>query len=281
MKHRLVNPAYWLALPAGLVLTVFVFVPFLAVMRFATWEWSGLSEHEVVGLGNVTRMFRDPEFWRSLFTTFKVMLLTVPLFVLLSRSIALAIYGLWLERFVKALLFLPSLLTIAGSSIAWYLLYNPDFGFIVELTGVALPWNAEPWAGIVYIVLFSLWQTVGYGVLVVSAALKGIPEYVREAARVDGASEGAIRRYITSPLLMPNLLFLAVVSTMFSLQSYTAVYLLTEGAPFGSTRVLGFYLYEVAFRRFQLGYGAMLTIALLVITMSFALLQVALFRSRQ
>jgi multiple sugar transport system permease protein len=181
-----------------------------------------------------------------------------------------------LERFVKALLFLPGLTTVGGSAVAWYLLYNPDYGLLRELTGLALPWSSEPWAALVYVVLFTLWLYTGYGVLVVSAALKGIPEAVKEAARVDGASEAQVRRLIVAPLLKPTLLFLTVLGTIFSIQSYTAVFLLTRGGPFGSTRVLGYYLYETAFERFQLGYGAALTIAILLLTLAVVLIQAQL-----
>jgi multiple sugar transport system permease protein len=170
--------------------------------------------------------------------------------------------------------------TVGGSAIAWYLLYNPDFGVVPELTGLALPWTSQPWAALGYVVLFTLWQQTGYGVLVASASLRGIPLEVKEAARVDGAREGEVRRLIVLPMLRPTLLFLTVVGTVFSLQSYTAVYLLTRGGPFGSTRVLGYYLYETAFERYELGYGAAITLFVLVLTLAIAFLQARLLDRR-
>ncbi len=265
--------SWWLALPASLVLVTFIFVPLVSVLRYATWDWSGLSVPVPVGLKNFERLVADPELGRSLRATFLFALLMLPSFLWLSRTIAVAINGLRVERFVKALLFLPGLMTVGGSAIAWYSLYNPDYGFLLELTGVALPWSTEPWAGIVYVVLFTLWQSTGYGVLVVSASLKGIPSHVKEAARIDGASEAQVERLIVSPLLRPTLLFLVVIGTVFALQSYTAVFLLTKGTPFGSTRVLGYYLYETAFERLQLGYGAALTVLVFGITLIVAAVQ--------
>lgn len=155
MTRASVN-AWWLALPALLVLGTFVLFPLVSVVRYATWDWSGLSDPVPVGMANYRRLFTDAELGRSLRATLLFALLMLPSFLWLSRTVAVAIDGLRVERFVKALLFLPGLVTVGGSAIAWYSLYNPDYGLVRELTGVSLPWSTEPWAGLVYIVLFTL-----------------------------------------------------------------------------------------------------------------------------
>lgn len=272
--------AMLLALPALTVFGLFSIWPLISVVRYATWRWSGTSEPVSVGLDNFVRMMSDSQLWQSLGVTVIFALITVPLFLVLSTVIAWAIEGLKAERFVKALLFAPGVITVAGSAIAWFLLYNPDFGLLVELTGFALPYNSSPAAGMAYIILFTLWQQTGYGVLVASAGLRGIPAEIKEAARVDGADESQVRRLITLPLLRPVMIFLTVIGTVFALQAYTAVYLLTRGGPYGSTRVIGYYLYETAFERFDLGYGAALTLLVLVITLAIALLQAGIMSRR-
>ncbi|TVR94697.1 MAG: sugar ABC transporter permease [Trueperaceae bacterium] len=262
-----------LALPAMAVFVLFSVVPLLSVARYATWRWSGTSEPVGVGAANLMRLLRDDALWQSLGTTVTFALIAMPTFLALSLVIALAIEGLRVERFVKALLFAPGLVTVGGSAIAWYLLYNPDFGVLVELTGWRLPWTTQPAAALAYVIAFTLWQQTGYGVLMVSAALKGVPREVKEAARIDGAHEREVRRFIVVPLLRPTLAFLTIVGTVLALQSYTAVYLLTRGGPFGSTRVLGYYVYETAFENFELGYGAALTLFALLVTLVVAVLQ--------
>lgn len=262
-----------LALPATLVFVAFSLVPLASVARYATWRWSGTAEPVPVGLANLARLLRDDALWQSLGTTLAFAALALPAFLTLSVVIALAIEGLRVERFVKALLFAPGLVTVGGSAIAWYLLYNPDFGLLVELTGLRLPWTTQPFAALVYVVAFTLWQQTGYGVLVVSAALRGVPREVKEAARLDGADEGQIRRLVVLPLLRPVLAFLTIIGTVLALQSYTAVFLLTRGGPFGSTRVLGYYVFETAFERYELGYGAALTLFVLAVTLVVAVLQ--------
>ena len=262
-----------LALPALAVFMLFSVVPLVSVARYATWRWSGTSEPVGIGAANLVRLLRDDALWQSLGTTVTFALIAMPAFIALSLVIALAIDGLRLERFVKALLFAPGLVTVGGSAIAWYLLYNPDFGVLVELTGWRLPWTTQPAAALAYVIAFTLWQQTGYGVLVVSAALKGVPREVKEAARIDGAHEREVRRFIVVPMLRPTLAFLTIVGTVLALQSYTAVYLLTRGGPFGSTRVLGYYVYETAFERFELGYGAALTLFALLVTLIVAIAQ--------
>jgi multiple sugar transport system permease protein len=272
--------SYALAVPATLVFVAFQLWPLLAVTRYATWRWSGTTDPESIGWANLARLLRDSELLGSLGTTLAFAALALPTFLTLSVVIALAIEGVRGERLIKALLFAPGLITVGGSAIAWYLLYNPSFGLLPELTGMALPWTSAPWAALVYVVLFTLWQQTGYGVLVASAALRGIPAEVKEAARVDGASEGVVVRAIVLPLLRPTLLFLTVIGTVVSLQSYTAVFLLTRGGPFGSTRVLGYYLYETAFERYELGYGAAITLFVLAITLLAAFTQARLLARR-
>lgn len=275
------RPAWFWALPALALFAVFVLYPLVNVIRYAGWEWSGLSDPEFIGFANIPRLFRDPDLWRSFRTTAFFALLMLPSFLWLSRTIALAIEGVRLERFIKALLFLPGLMTIAGSVIAWNLLYEPSYGLVRELTGLYLPWDFEPWAALVFVVLFTLWQYVGYGVLIVSAALRGIPKGVKEAAKVDGATTAQIQRFIVSPLLRPTMVFLTVIGSVAAIQSYTAVFLLTRGGPFGSTRVIGYYLYETAFERLQLGYGAALTLFMLIITLAVAGVQAVVLSRRQ
>lgn len=281
-RRRGASTAYagLLALPAVVVLVAFSVIPLLTVARYATWRWSGIADPVPVGAANLARLLRDDALLSALGTTVAFASLAVPTFLALSVVIALAIEGLRIERFVKALLFAPGLVTIGGSAIAWYLLYNPDFGLVVELSGIALPWTTNPLAALVYVVAFTLWAQTGYGVLVVSASLRGIPREVKEAARVDGAEEAQVRRHVVLPMLRPTMLFLTIIGTVFALQSYTAVFLLTRGGPFGSTRVLGYYLYETAFERFELGYGAAVTLFVLVLTLVVAVAQARLLAGR-
>ncbi|PZA06310.1 sugar ABC transporter permease [Meiothermus sp. PNK-Is4] len=264
-------------MPAIGLLALFILYPFLDVLRFSTWDWSGLSEPKEVGLENYRRILTDAAFWASLRTTLYFMAMALPAFVLLAVLLALALDGQRYERPVKALLFLPGLVTLGGATLSWYTLFAPEYGALAAL--VPIPrWDQEAFWALVLVVLFTLWRHVGYGVLVVSARLKAIPRTLLEAAAVDGASAAQAFRYITLPLLRPAVTFLLVIGTVLALQSYSAVFLLTRGGPFGGTRVLGYYLYESGFENFRLGYAAAVTVIVLVLTLSFAYAQARLLR---
>lgn len=272
-RHRLRSIPWPWAVPAIALLAWFGVVPLLAVVRYAGWEWSGTSTPTPVGFTNVGRLLRDDALWSSVTTTGTFLAIVLPIFLALSLCVAWAIEGTRVERFVKAVAFAPGVVTASGAAIAWFLLYHPDFGWLFETTGIALPWTWQPWAATAYVAAFTLWQQTGFGIVIVSAALRGIPRDVKEAARLDGADETTIRLRIVVPMLAPTLGFLSILGTLFVIQSYSAVFLLTRGGPFGSTRVLGYYLYETAFERFDLGYGAAVTLFVLVFALSVAAAQ--------
>ncbi len=278
MRSRL--PPYLFSLPALGSLGLFILYPFLDVLRFSTWDWSGLSEPTPVGLKNYRDLLQDPAFWSSLWVTLKFMLLALPSFILLSVLLAVALEGTWYERPVKSLLFLPGLVTLGGASLAWYTLFTPEYGALAQFLPVP-PWDRDGFWALVMVVLFTLWRHLGYGVLVASARLKAIPRALLEAAYVDGAGPWEAFWHITLPLLKPAIAFLTVVGTILALQSYTAVYLLTRGGPFGATRVLGYYLYEAGFENFRLGYAAAITVVILILTLLFAYAQLKLLRVQE
>jgi len=267
------------ALPALGFLGVFFFYPFLEVVRFSTWRWSGLRAPEPVGLKNYAELFSDPLFWQSAKATFLFALWVLPSFLLLSILIAFLIEGQPYERWVKGALFLPGLVTVGAASTAWYTLLAPEYGALAAFLPIPA-WDQEPFWAMAMVVAFTLWRYLGYGVLVVSAHLKAIPPELVEAARVDGARPFEVTRYVVLPLLRPAVLFLLVVGSVLALQSYVAVFLLTRGGPYGATRVLGYFVYELGFENFRLGYAAAATTVLLVLTLLVALAQGKLLEER-
>jgi len=275
------NTAHWFALPAVVLLGLFLLYPFLDVVRFSTWDWSGLSEPKVIGLENYRRILTsDSDFRNSLRITLTFGVMTLIPFVILSILLALALDAQPYERQIKALLFLPGLVTLGGATVAWYTLFSPEYGALASVFPVPR-WDQSQWWALVLVMLFTIWRHIGYGILVVSARLKAIPRTVTEAAAVDGATPAQTFRYIILPLLRPAITFLIVIGTVLSLQSYTAVFLLTRGGPFGGTEVLGYYLYKTGFEIGQLGYAAALTVVILILTLFFALAQARLSREER
>ena len=285
MRFRL-KPSWMGLAPSIVVLAVFGLYPFVEVVRFSTWDWSGLSAPTLVGLTNYRELLADPAFWHSLRVTLVFAAVTLPSFLGLSLLVAFALEGQPYERWVKGLLFLPGLVTLSAAAVSWYTLLSPEYGALQTLLYALVPedsplaawlvvpaWDREPIWALLLVAAFTLWRYLGYGVLVVSASLKGIPRSLLEAAWVDGATPPQAVRYVTLPLLRPAVTFLLVVGTILTLQSYVAVFLLTRGGPFGGTRVLGYFIYEVGFEQYRLGYAAAATIVLLLLTLGLAYAQ--------
>ncbi len=280
-RVSILRPAWWGVIPSLTLLLLFIGYPLVQVIGISTLKWDGVQPSASIGLGNYQRLVTDPDLGRSLLITLAFAALTLPMFVFLSALTAMELEGSRLERSLKALLFLPGLWTVGASAIGWYTLYSPEYGLLASVSNgfLSLPWDSQGWAALLLIAAFTIWQHVGYGVLVVSAGLKGIPSEVLEAARVDGASESQLRWRIVLPMLRPSLVFLGVVGSLYALQSYTAVLLLTQGRPFGSTRVIGFFLYETAFVKFEFGYGAALSVMALILAFIVAGTQARLLRA--
>lgn len=287
------KPSWTGLAPSLLVLAVFGLYPFVEVVRFSTWHWTGLSEPAPVGLANYRELLADPAFWHSLWVTLLFAVLALPSFLGLSLLVAFALEGQVYERWVKGLLFLPGLVTLSAAAVSWYTLLSPEYGALQTLLYTLVPensplaswlvvpaWDREPFWALLLVVAFTLWRYLGYGVLVVSASLKSIPRSLLEAAWVDGATPQQAVRYVTLPLLRPAVTFLLVVGTIFTLQSYVAVFLLTRGGPFGGTRVLGYFIYQLGFEQYRLGYAAAATIVLLLLTLGLAYAQARFMEER-
>jgi len=268
-----------LHLPALAHQAVFLVYPLAAVVGYSLTAWDGFSAPRPIGLANYEFMAQEPAFWRSVGITGLAVVMQVPAFVVLSAMIAIEIEGSRLERVIKAVLFLPFVISISSATAGWYTLYGEDYGAVRELTGLFIPWGSQPWAGLLIVSLFTIWRNLGFGVLVLSAAVKQVPREVLEAAVVDGATLTHLRWHVVLPLITPALVFATVIATIFSIQSYSAILLLTHGGPIGGTQTLPFYMYlQGQGGAFRLGYAAAIMVVTLALTFTVAIWQARLVR---
>ena len=278
--------AWFFLTPAFVHLLLFAAAP----IAFAAWmslhRWSLLAtDHDFVGLRNYTRLLDDGAFWSSLGLTFTFTLLTVPTGIALALLIA-AFLDLRLRgmRFLQTAYFLPVILSAVAIALIWQWMFHGEFGLInhaLDKLGLGkLPWlQSTTWA-MVAIAIVSIWKVLGYQVLILFAGLQGIPEEVHEAARLDGAPP--VKRFlrITLPLLKPALFFVLITSVISSFQVFTTVYVMTEGGPAGSTDVVGFHIYELAFADYRMGYAAAQSFVLMGIILMATWFQVRMMSDR-
>ena len=254
--------------------------PILAAFFLSFCEWDVLTpfslSHNFVGLHNYKEMFfDDPRFWKALFNTAYYTFLSVPIGMVLSIIVALLmnqkVKGISAYR---AIFYLPSVLG-AGVAMAvlWKWIFNADSGLLNTminlLTGIPISdcpkWLAsEAWSKPALIIM-SLWG-VGGGMIIYLAGLQGIPTTLYEAAEIDGANRWQQFWTVTLPGLSPVIFFQLIVSIVSSFQIFNQVYVITDGlgGPADSTLVMVLYIYQKAFKYYQMGYASALALVLFV-----------------
>jgi len=281
-QQRLVG--YGFLLPDIIGLAVFVALPILGAFYISFHDWSGIGAREWIGLQNYEDLLDDAAFRDALRVTAIYTAVFVPLLFSISLALALLVnQGLKLTGFFRSAYFAPFMVSLVVSSVLWgFMLQNPA-GVVNEIIGL-VGIDPQPWLGsrrfaLASVIVVTLWQGVGYSMIIFLAGLQDIPRVYYEAATIDGAGAWKRFRYITLPLLKPTSLFVGLISFIQALQVFDPMYVLTQGGPAGATTTAVFYIYETAFEFLQLGYASALSIVLFVIILVFSLLQLRVFRT--
>jgi len=265
-------PYLFLAPAVALLLALTVY-PLLYIVRISLYRLTPAGE-TFVGGENFLRLVRDPFFFQSLGQTFLLMAGALTLEFFFGLALALLLdseiraRGLW-----RALLLLPMILPPVVVGVIWRLIYNPNFGVLngaLQLLGVdttRLTWLADPSVALAALVVVDVWEWTPFVFLILLAGLQAIPEEPYEAARIDGSSAWQTFRHITLPLLAPAILVALLLRTMDLLRLFDQVFILTQGGPGFATETISLYIYKTAFRFFDFGYAAAMSLVLLVATL--------------
>jgi len=255
---------------------VFTLWPSIYVLILSFTRYSGLGAPVWLGLQNYQRLLVDDLFWKSLGNTFFYCLLAVPIGAVVAIVMALAMNRSVREIAVyRAIFYLPSILPAFAMSFIVMALISPQYGLVswlLSLFGVPkTSYLSDPWGAKIVIVAMAQ-LGAGNAALIFLAGLKGIPETLYEAARLDGA--GPVRRFfnITLPLISPIVLFNLITGISSGLQVFTQAYIMTNGGPNNETLFYMLYLYKNAFSYAQFGYASALSIVLFVIGLIMALI---------
>jgi multiple sugar transport system permease protein len=182
-----------------------------------------------------------------------------------SAALALVLAVILAEKFrlnelFRAIYFAPTVTSTTAAAAVWWWMYNPQYGLINDLLRLAhlppQPWLLSSRMALPSIIIFSIWKSLGYNMVIYVAGLQAIPEIFYEVARLDGA--GALRRFlsITVPLLAPTTIFIVIYNMIFALQVFDQVFVMTGGGPANSTNVVVLELYRQAFQRYRFGYAS-------------------------
>lgn len=272
--------AYLLVLPTLSIFLLFRIFPFFYAFFLSLYRWKLLNPRgKFVAIDNYIKLLADPDFWNSMRITMHFALLTVPILVTLGLAVALLFNTnrVRFSSFFKAVWFAPVVTMSVAAAIVWEWLYQPQFGiinYIFSLIGLSKQaWLLDKDLALPSIAIMSIWQQVGFSMVILLAGLQSIPRTYYEAAIVDGATRFHCLRYITLPLLKPTTLFVLIIVTIRTLRIFDQVYVMTGGGPLGSTKVAVLYIYEVGFTFQRAGYASAMAMTLFGIILIITLVQ--------
>lgn len=282
--------ALWgLALVAPNVLGLMFFfgIPVLVAFGTSLVEWNAITAPEFIGLDNFTRLFNDPFFWLALGNTFKLLLFSVPVEVALALGIALLLNQKIRGRnLFRTAYFLPVVTSTVAASVVWTWIFQPEYGL---LAGILAPfglaetrWLTQPSLVLYPIAVVTIWQRIGFDMVLFLAGLQSIPRTLYEAAIIDGANRRQLFRFITFPMLSSTTFLVVILSSINSFQIFDQVYVMTSrtirGGVGGSASTLTYFLYESGFGNSRFGYASAVALVLFLIILAVTIFQLRLQR---
>jgi multiple sugar transport system permease protein len=277
-------------LPSFIGFVVFYAYPALRGFYLSFTDFNLLrNSGEWVGLRNYQGLLSDALFWNSLWITFKYVVINIGIQTVLALGIAVLMHRLTRSVVVRSMVLLPWLLPNAVLALLWMWMLDPSLGIVNEWLD-AIGIGAQGFLGsesqvIPTIAGMNIWRNMGYTALLLFGGLVMIPKSYYEAAALDGASEWRMFRTITLPLLRPVLALVLVVTVIGSFQVFDTVQLATggfggsPGGPGNASRVLYLYIFQQAFEFNDLGYASALAVALIVLLVFVAALQLKMLRA--
>lgn len=281
-----IAPMLFLA-PGIVMFIVYVILPIFESVWISFFDWDGLGPKTWVGLGNYTELLGDDAFYTSLQNNLiwlVLYLLAIPFGLAVALFLNQTVTGI---RVYKSLFFFPFVISqvVVGLIFTWF--YAPNFGLfsvlIKDLTGMDFAVLADERYVTYGIIAAGLWPQTAYCMILYLTGLNNInPEQV-EAARMDGAKGWSLLKNIILPQLAPATFIAMVVTVIGALRSFDLVSIMTAGGPYGSSRVLSYYMYEEALSEygFRMGYGAAIAVVLFLIMMVFITLFIVRMLSQE
>jgi multiple sugar transport system permease protein len=268
--------APWLFLTPGLIFfAVYVVAPIGQSIWISFHEWDGLGEKTWIGLANYAELFQDDSFYTSLKNNvlwLVLYLLAIPAGLAIALLLNQTVFGI---RLYKSLFFFPFVISqvVVGLMFTWF--YAPDFGLlsgvIKGLTGSDVAILADERYATYGIIAAGLWPQIAYVMILYLTGLNAINPELVEAGRLDNALGWKMLWHIVLPQLRPATFIAVVVTVIGALRSFDLVSVMTHGGPYGSTRVLSYFMYEQALSEygFRMGYGAAIAVVLFLIMLVF------------
>jgi raffinose/stachyose/melibiose transport system permease protein len=277
-RLKMPNGLLWI-LPAMIYSVGILYYCIVYTGYISTLKWDGTSPlQEQAGAANYVHMLQDPVFWGALGHTVIFFVVTFTVQVALGIVFACLLHSkLYLKTLYKVLIFIPVVLATATVAPVFRLIYAPDGALNGVLTAVGLGSLAQPWFSsgtfsLLIVISVQIWQSTGVVFVLYFAAVGQIDPSIIEAARIDGAGDVRIIRSIVLPGVQGTTIAIATLSAIGSLKTFDIPFLITGGGPSYATEFLGTLIYRVSISFAQVGYGAALSVVLLVLAIATAII---------
>lgn len=275
----------WLfLLPSLVVLALVSVLPILRGVMLSFYEYRGLRSNVFVGLENYVTVFTLPDFWAVMKNTFVWSFASVVIMAAIGLGFAILLNREFKGRSIATtLLLLPWTIPFIAVSLNWTLLFNYELGMFNGVLAI-FGFEGVAWLGRSRYALFSItlayvWRNFPFFMISFLAAMKGIPSDLYEAAQVDGSSRLDLFRHITLPFLQPIGVVITLLMSLWTLNHFTLIYVMTEGGPGNSSMVLPVYIYRQAFLQNDFGVAAAIAVVMLVIMIGYGMVYLRLYQS--
>jgi raffinose/stachyose/melibiose transport system permease protein len=283
-----ITPVLFL-LPALVLLSVFIVWPVILSIRLSFYDWNGIAPTRAfVGLGNWRALAADSVFWKALGNNLIVVVLSIGIQLPVAMALAVMLHrGANKLKVFKVVYFFPMLMSTVAVGALFKSVYNVQFGVVTPLlTALGLAGLSRDWLGDSNIALFSVvavicWQFIPFYMLLFLARLSSIPNELREAAAMDGATGAHYFWRIELPLMRGVIMTAMTLSLIGSLKYFDLIWVMTEGGPARATELMATYMYKEAFSSFRMGYGSTVATAMFLVVMTAGLAAIAVRRRSQ
>lgn len=260
-------------LPALIIFAAIVLLPIFISAYYSVLKWDGIGKGIYIGLQNYRDLFQNVNndgFPKSVVNSFLLAALSVFVQLPLSLFFALVLArGIKGENFYRTVYFFPVIISTVAIGQLWLKIYHPNYGLLnTFLASVGLKEMGRQWLGSMdtalgSVFVASLWQYIGYHMLLLYAAAKSVPKEIYEAAKIDGASSLSSAFRVTIPLIMPMIKVCVTFAIIGSLKSFDLIYILTNGGPVHATEMPSTLMFNSIFRKYMYGYGSAVSVLII------------------
>ena len=269
-------------LPAVILLIIFLIIPFFMAfgLSFTNSRLIGPRPTSFIGLLNFDKLLNDSLFWKGLKHNILYVAIVVPIQTSLALLLAILVnQKIKFNKLFRTIYFIPTVTAMVAVSVIWSFLYHPSgvinsflkFISFGAFQGIDFL-NNTTWA-FPSIMIMSIWQGVGFQMLIFLAGLQDIPKVYYEAAEIDGAGTWEKFRHITLPQLKNTITFVVISTTILAFRLFTQIKVMTNGGPQHSTHTVMLHIFNMGYKRLNIGYGSAITVVFFLIILTISLLQ--------